>query len=685
MSQRPLEFTPKDYRAGKQRSALLLFTERVFLWAEKPVTRILGTGLLNPLYATGPIAVFLLIIIGVTGLYVTFFYDFGFEASYHSVARMDILAGTRFIRAIHRYASDIFIVTVLLHALRTFFTDRFRRPYWLAWVTGVLMTGLALLGGITGYWMIWDQNALEMMRSLVGWVLRWLPNGETIAANLMALGPEKSSWGFVFALFIVHLLTYVIMGVFVWLHVRRLQRPAYLPRVHWYYTLFITLFLASVFIPAYILDKADFSVLPSRLRADLLYLAFLPARFFGLSLWFWLGTLVLFAASLALPWITRRPAGMPQITIVEEKCTGCHLCALDCPYKAIEMVTREEGPYKFLAVVNHDLCVSCSVCLGSCSDDALYWGDVSAVRMAQDVEAWIRHAREKYGEADIRAVFACERHVDNGARAYVGREVSRTVNNTQILALTTGVRCAGALHPQVLTTALDAGADEVVVVGCPPDDCAHRMGNQWLQERLDRVRPPHLDKEHARDAIRTAWVPPNMFEEAIFGQTEKTRTWGILPRLGGRDIRVLPPGGKKGVALAVAFMAIPLLLLIVLAHRWFPAYPPQTAYIEVIMDNPLQRLHSGALRAFTMQGDRPAQLHVEVDGQVLVRREIAPQQVRARQADALFTTIAVQPGTHHVRVRFVDDTQRQVTLLDRWLKVDARRVALVYFVEYKGK
>ncbi len=679
--------TEELYRPGwKRRGRALLLVERLFLLIEKPIARVVGSGLLNPLYATGPVAVLLLIILGVTGLYVTFFYDFSFEASYPAVARMNHLLMSRFMRAIHRYASDIFLVTVLIHALRTFFTDRFRRPYWLAWVTGVVMLAIGLLAGLTGYWLIWDQNALEVTRGLISLVARFLPDGENVAAVLLALGPRQQSWAFMLAIFGVHLLTFLVLAFFVWLHVRRLQRPAYLPRVHWGYITFATLLIVAVALPAYLLDKADFTVLPARLRADVLYLAFLPARFLGLSPWFWGVSALLFAGAIALPWLTRHPRDLPRVTIVEEKCTGCHLCALDCPYKAIEMVPREGGPYKHVAVVHHDLCVSCSVCLGSCDDDALLWGDLSARKMERDVAAWVDRVRSARPTTRVKAVFACERHVDHGARTYVGQEVTRRRDGQEVVVLTTGVRCAGALHPGVLVAALDAGAEEAVVVGCPPDDCAHRLGNQWLQERIDRVRAPRLDKAHAGRGVRTAWVPPSMFEEAVFGEREASAVWGVLPRLSGRDIRILPPGGLPRVLAALAVMALPLLVVIFLAHRPFAAYPPNAAYVQVVLDNPLDRLRSGTLRALTSGQGGVEYLVVEVDGRVVLRRRIEQDKVRRRHAGAMFHTFAVVPGRHHVRVGVADSNgAMRVTLLDRVLQLGGRHVAPVYFLHYAEK
>ncbi len=47
-------------------------------------------------------------------------------------------------------------------------------------------------------------------------------------------------------------------------------------------------------------------------------------------------------------------------------------------------------------------------------------------------------------------------------------------------------------HPGLLTRALQAGAAEVQVVGCPLDDRVNREGSLWLEARLARERAAKL-------------------------------------------------------------------------------------------------------------------------------------------------------------------------------------------------
>lgn len=51
--------------------------------------------------------------------------------------------------------------------------------------------------------------------------------------------------------------------------------------------------------------------------------------------------------------------------IIEDKCTGCSICARHCPVDAITGVIR--SPYK----INNELCIKCNVCYEKCKFDAI--------------------------------------------------------------------------------------------------------------------------------------------------------------------------------------------------------------------------------------------------------------------------------------------------------------------------
>ena len=106
------------------------------LAGERLVNRLTGTQF-NPLYYTGTIAFLLLLLVGLTGLYLFFFFQYGYDASYNAVARMESQFIARTVRAIHRYASGAVVIVTLLHAYRMLFLEKFRGPRWLAWLCRV--------------------------------------------------------------------------------------------------------------------------------------------------------------------------------------------------------------------------------------------------------------------------------------------------------------------------------------------------------------------------------------------------------------------------------------------------------------------------------------------------------------------------------------------------------------------
>jgi ubiquinol-cytochrome c reductase cytochrome b subunit len=59
-------------------------------------------------------------------------------------------------RQTHHWAADVFLVAIVMHLLRVFFTGAFRRPRELTYISGVLLLALAILEGFLGYSLLDD-------------------------------------------------------------------------------------------------------------------------------------------------------------------------------------------------------------------------------------------------------------------------------------------------------------------------------------------------------------------------------------------------------------------------------------------------------------------------------------------------------------------------------------------------
>lgn len=112
-------------------------------------------------YTLGSATLFLFVLQGVTGIFLTMYYVPSPDHAYNSVQY--ITTGVRFgflIRGIHHWGSSLMIITVFLHMLRTFYMGAYKYPRELTWVTGVVLL-LATLGmGFTGYLLPMNQRSL---------------------------------------------------------------------------------------------------------------------------------------------------------------------------------------------------------------------------------------------------------------------------------------------------------------------------------------------------------------------------------------------------------------------------------------------------------------------------------------------------------------------------------------------
>ncbi|MCS6844586.1 MAG: cytochrome b N-terminal domain-containing protein [Caldilineales bacterium] len=668
----------------RQRPAVKRFLnwlEGLSLALETPIVRLVRQPQFNPLYHTGTIALFALLVILVTGVYLTMFYPFGFQESYQAVARIEANLVGRWMRALHRYASALAVIAALLHGWRTLFMDRFRGPRWLAWTTGIVMAVLLWGAGLTGYWLIFDERAQLFNQALID-LLDGFRGGVVFLNQFLLTEAAGQGWLFVLGVLTAHLvLSVIIVGLFV-VHIVRLRRAKILPPRYWMAALFGLLAVAALLVPVGMLPPADPSRLPAQVPLDVFLLFYFPAMLHLPPGLFWSGVLLITTAAAAVPWLLARKP-LPPVQVHADRCTGCTLCAADCPYKAIQMVERhDDSRHKYLAVVDPKRCVACGICIGSCTPLALTLGDRPAEPLWQETLAAARRGQER----PVRLMFVCERHAAHGARRFLPpayRPIFGEAAGWQEAAERDGMHleviplpCIGMAQPDLATQALAAGAAEVQFVGCPPEDCANREGNLWLQERLDRRRLPKLRRQFVGAPIATDWLAPNDTQQAVAASQHQPLATAYSFKMDA--------GGWRAMVPALALLALTLVLTIPLTSVPYRPSVSQGAVVRIELRHrsgmPLvagaQDLVVQAMPDLSDAG--PQRLVVEVDGQVVRDKTYGGDPAEPLQA---LEQVRLDPGQHRIRVLLFDrvgQSEPQV-LLDRAVALEAGQVLALQF------
>ncbi len=94
-------------------------------------------------YMLGGITFFAFVILILTGMYLTLFYDPNPATANASVRRImtDVFLGS-FVRSIHYWTAQAVVISVFLHMVRVFITASYKRPREFNWILGVLLFGL---------------------------------------------------------------------------------------------------------------------------------------------------------------------------------------------------------------------------------------------------------------------------------------------------------------------------------------------------------------------------------------------------------------------------------------------------------------------------------------------------------------------------------------------------------------
>ncbi|MFQ5344882.1 MAG: cytochrome b N-terminal domain-containing protein [Mariprofundus sp.] len=463
----------------------------------------------NPMYHLGTLSFYFFYILFGTGIYLYIYFSPDIQLAYERLEYLTVeqwyIGGV--MRSLHRYISDALIVTIVLHVTRGFVMAKYKGFRWYFWITGTLMLWLVFPTGVTGYWLVWDELAQFIAVKTSEW-LDFLPLfAEPIARNF--LSNEAVSNTFFRLLVVVHFVLPIFMLIAMFTHIYRLKKAKINPPRSLAVGILLAFTVLSLIKPALSQAPANLSIIPATLQLDWFYLFFYPL----IDIWspgaVWgllLGLTLLF---MLIPWLSPHRKELAARVVIDE-CSGCGICVDDCPYEAIVLQPGipQQGQGGGTAQTTHqafvlsDRCSSCGVCVGACpfsspfrKSEHLSSGIELPALGVSTLRDQIRACADRLsGEATVLA-FACKHSVD--LQILKGSTIA-----------TIKLPCTGMLPASMVDFALKLHIDGVFVTGCRTGDCRNRLGNVWIQQRLDGERDPILHKSVSRHRVECCWAAP---------------------------------------------------------------------------------------------------------------------------------------------------------------------------------
>lgn len=170
-------------------------------------------------FALGGTPAYLFLVMIGTGILLASYYQPGPTTAYQSVRFVtEEAAFGWYIRSLHKWSATFMVAGVVLHQLRVFFTGAYRRPRELNWMIGMGLLLSTLIGGFTGYSLVYEQlsfwgatvasNVADAIPLLGGFLKRTLLAGETYNPHTLS------------RLFVIHAaLMPALMVVLIFLHI----------------------------------------------------------------------------------------------------------------------------------------------------------------------------------------------------------------------------------------------------------------------------------------------------------------------------------------------------------------------------------------------------------------------------------------------------------------------------------
>jgi quinol-cytochrome oxidoreductase complex cytochrome b subunit/coenzyme F420-reducing hydrogenase delta subunit len=474
---------------------------------------------LNPLYFLGSITFLFLWTLIVTGVYLFLFYEMNPVGAYESVRYMteDQKYYGGIMRSLHRYASDGIVISIIVHMIQVFFSDRFRKYRWVAWVSGAAIIPVIWFEGVSGYLLVWDETA-QMIALIGAELFNVAPlNVEPLQRAFLVNNSVNAT--FFFVMNYLHLAIPILILIIAWIHCMRVSMPLILPR--WPITgiILASLLLLSIIKPAVSAPPADLSRLIGEAPVDWFYLSLFPFIYWldisPESVWMvGGGGFIIFALS---PWLIRDPKKssddiptVPQnaISFEEDKCKGCLLCQAACPFEALQIVEGKD-PDSFLPVVTPGNCAECGFCVSICEFDAVAMGEWKKSTFHEYIDKLLSAEGESGAARTVSIAFICERSFNQDG--FYNSNKTRLARNDEVAVMI--VPCIGVISPTIVEYSLKAGAKGVMVVGCRGLDCHYREERRRIKVDEAPERQKFLVEQMDNPGLKVMLISPFEIEQ----------------------------------------------------------------------------------------------------------------------------------------------------------------------------
>jgi quinol-cytochrome oxidoreductase complex cytochrome b subunit len=678
---------PKNYLTMKRtipHRRFLITPEKLWTRLEGMVNRITESEY-NPFYHLGTISIFLLTVLVATGVYLSVMYRPGSDVAYQSVEKISSHWLGSFIRSLHKYASDGLLIMIFLHFLKMLFSDRYWGARWLAWTSGWLMLALTWIIGTMGFWLIWDGRAqwlTELMMANLG-----------SASALTYVAPDlasKTFSNFVIILFL-HIFIPIITFLAIYIHVLRLARARWwAPRWVMVQTV-LALAVLAVLKPVASAAPANLSRALQDVPMNTLYLGFLPLLDqFGS--WIVLGlAFFAFGSLFLLPWLAKNREHQPA-KVVQPACTGCVLCANECPYDAIRMVNRnDESGYHRLAVINAAQCTACGICVGACPANAISLADFKASDILHTLQTAVQ--AQSTNENAVAVVFVPRRTISMDGlpaplqNAMRGKDVG--VADWQGLGkvVLVAVSSIGAVNLDWLKWLNQAGVQATILLGTPLDDDHYREDSYWIAERLrlhKAMLTPHL---HWVSATPTDGQPLANVLSTCLQKTTPNRVPQLPVTKGRTKLQPKVAGALAGLGLLFAVFALGL-FVDVPASRQSASLAAMRIAIDAkgvveALDVPENyNLPPGADAAQIFGGKHyPIVLQVLLNNTLMYEHTIQPSGISKNGRITALEYLSFEPDEYQVQILLQNDNQSFQTVLNETIEFRAGEVVLLRYDE----